>query len=272
MSEQRVLCEIDERGIAAITLNRPHKHNAFDDVMIGELIDHLQNLATNLQVRALIISATGKSFSAGADLAWMQRMAEYDHDANIADAQQLAKLMRLLDAFNRPTLALVNGAAFGGAIGLMACCDSVIAVDSAQFCLSEVRIGLIPAVISPFVANKLGHSWGRHLMTSAAVFDAHQGFQIGLIHQLVTAEALASAGQAWVEQTLNNSPQAVAHIKALLRQFDNQTPLAKNNLANTEAATTKAIADIRVGKAGQAGLQAFLNKHPAPWQQPKKEQ
>ncbi len=266
-TEQRVVLSVDERGIATMTLNRPDKHNAFDDTMINEMVSHLQTLAADDSIRALIVAGTGKSFSAGADLGWMQRMAEYDRAANLADAQQLALLMRLLDDFNRPTLALVNGAAFGGAVGLMACCDSVIAVDNAKFCLSEVRIGLIPAVISPFVANKLGNSWGRHLMTSAAVFSAEQGQQNGLVHEVVSADELAKAGEAWVKQTLNNSPQAVAHIKQLLRQFDASAPLAKNNLAATEAATTEAIADIRVSEAGQAGLQAFLTKQAAPWQQ-----
>lgn len=266
-TEQRVTLSVDERGIATMTLNRPDKHNAFDDAMINEMVAYLQDLATNDSIRALIVAGTGKSFSAGADLAWMKRMAEYDRDANLADAQQLALLMRLLDDFNRPTLALVNGAAFGGAVGLMACCDSVIAVDSGKFCLSEVRIGLIPAVISPFVANKLGNSWGRHLMTSAAVFNANEAMQYGLVHQVVPVEELASAGEAWVKQTLNNSPQAVADIKRLLRKFDANAPLAKDNLAATEAATTEAIADIRVSEAGQAGLQAFLNKQAAPWQQ-----
>ena len=266
-TEQRVTLSVDERGIATMTLNRPDKHNAFDDAMINEMVAYLQELAANDSIRALIVAGTGKSFSAGADLAWMKRMAEYDRDANLADAQQLALLMRLLDDFNRPTLALVNGAAFGGAVGLMACCDSVIAVDSGKFCLSEVRIGLIPAVISPFVANKLGNSWGRHLMTSAAVFDANEAKQYGLVHQVVAAEELADAGEAWVKQTLNNSPEAVADIKRLLRKFDASAPLAKDNLAATEAATTEAIADIRVSEAGQAGLQAFLNKQAAPWQQ-----
>ena len=266
-TEQRVTLSVDERGIATMTLNRPDKHNAFDDAMINEMVAYLQELAANDSIRALIVAGTGKSFSAGADLAWMKRMAEYDRDANLADAQQLALLMRLLDDFNRPTLALVNGAAFGGAVGLMACCDSVISVDTGKFCLSEVRIGLIPAVISPFVANKLGNSWGRHLMTSAAVFDAHEAMQHGLVHQVVATEELANAGEAWVKQTLNNSPEAVADIKRLLRKFDASAPLAKDNLAATEAATTEAIADIRVSEAGQAGLQAFLNKQAAPWQQ-----
>ncbi|MDP6969651.1 MAG: enoyl-CoA hydratase-related protein [Gammaproteobacteria bacterium] len=266
MTAANVVCEVDQRGIATITLNRPAKHNAFDDQMIGTLIAHLQNLATNADIRALIIAGTGKSFSAGADLAWMQRMASYDHADNLADAQQLALLMHLLNTFKHPTLALVNGSAFGGAIGLMACCDSVIAVDNAKFSLSEVRIGLIPAVISPFVVNKLGHSWARHLMTNATVFDALQAQRYGLVHQVVAAEKLAETAQIWIQQTLHNSPEAVTQIKTLLRQFDSQNPLAKDYLAATEAATTEAIADIRVSKSGQAGLHAFFEKQPAPWQ------
>ncbi|MCS5558127.1 MAG: enoyl-CoA hydratase-related protein [Oceanospirillaceae bacterium] len=260
-----VLCTVSEQGIATLTLNRPEKHNAFDDHIIAQLIDHLRVLAAQDELRALIITGTGKSFSAGADLAWMQRMADYDKAQNLADANQLAQLMVLLDSFPKPTLALVNGAAFGGAVGLMACCDSVICQDQANFCLSEVRIGLIPAVISPFVLNKVGPSLSRHLMTSAAVFNASQATSYGLVHQVVSLEQLQQAKSAWINQTLGNSPEAVAHIKILLAQFNTASPLAKENLANTQESTTEAIAAIRVSTNGQAGLKAFLDKTAAPW-------
>jgi methylglutaconyl-CoA hydratase len=260
-----VLCTVDDQGIALLILNRPAKHNAFDDHIIQQLIGHLQTLAAKPELRALIITGTGKSFSAGADLAWMQRMADYDEAANLADANELAQLMHLLDSFPRPTLALVNGAAFGGAVGLMACCDTVIAVDSANFCLSEVRIGLIPAVISPFVLNKIGPSLSRHLMTSAAVFNASQAKDYGLVHQVVEVDRLEAAKQAWIKLSLGNSPEAVVAIKSLLSRFNNASPLAKDNLASTQKATCEAIANIRVSPNGQAGLQAFLDKTTAPW-------
>ena len=266
-SPQWLASELSQSGIATITLNRPDKHNAFDDQLIELFIVQLQSLAIDARVRGLILTGTGKSFSAGADLAWMQRMAEYDEATNIADAEQLALLMQLLDSFPKPTLALVNGAAFGGAVGLIACCDSVISADSASFCLSEVRIGLIPAVISPFVVNKMGMSWARHLMTSAMVFTANQAHTYGLVHQVVALNDLHSAREQWVSVTLGNSPDAVTHIKQLLQVLNTHSPIAKDNLTKTTARTTKAIANSRVSLSGQAGLKAFLTKSQAPWKQ-----
>jgi len=260
-------CELSAAGIATITLNRPDKHNAFDDHLIQLFIAQLQTLANDDSVRCLIITGAGKSFSAGADLAWMQRMADYDEAANLADAEQLALLLHLLDSFPKPTLALVNGAAFGGAVGLIACCDSVISADNASFCLSEVRIGLIPAVISPFVVNKMGISWSRHLMTSAIVFTANQALTYGLAHQVVALSELNSAKDKWITVTLGNSLEAVAQIKQLLQVFNNHLPIAKENLATTTILTTTAIAKIRVSPNGQAGLKAFLTKTPAPWKE-----
>jgi methylglutaconyl-CoA hydratase len=197
----------------------------------------------------------------------MQRMADYDEAANIADAQQLALLMQRLDEFPKPTLALVNGATFGGAVGLVACCDSVISADHASFCLSEVRIGLIPAVISPFVVNKIGVSWSRHLMTSAKAFTASQGLAYGLVHEVVPTDELNNAKEQWILTTLNNSPEAVVQIKMLLKGINKHSPIAKENLASTTSHTTKAIAKTRVSTTGQAGLKAFLTKTTAPWKQ-----
>ncbi|MDC9720605.1 MAG: enoyl-CoA hydratase-related protein [Gammaproteobacteria bacterium] len=260
-----VTCDLSADGIATITLNRPEKHNAFDDHIIQLLITQLNDLAALPELRGLIVTGTGKSFSAGADLAWMQRMANYDQAANLADAEQLAQLMHTLDSFPKPTLALVNGAAFGGAVGLIACCDSAIAVDTANLCLSEVRIGLIPAVISPFVMNKIGPSWSRHLMTSATVFNAQQASTYGLVHQVVSSDELGPAKQHWITTTLGNSPAAVEQIKHLLTQFNTGSCLSKDSLASTQSVTTQAIARIRVSPMGQQGLQAFLAKTTPPW-------
>jgi len=267
LSTQWLTCELSLAGIATVTLNRPDKHNAFDDHLIQLFIAQLETLTNDESVRGLIITGAGKSFSAGADLAWMQRMAQYDEAANLADAKQLALLMHLLDSFPKPTLALVNGAAFGGAVGLIACCDSVISAENASFCLSEVRIGLIPAVISPFVVNKIGISWSRHLMTSAMVFTANQALTYGLVHQVVALSELHSAKEQWITVTVGNSPEAVAQIKQLLQVFNNHSPLAKENLATTTTHTTTAIAKSRVSVSGQAGLKAFLTKTPAPWKE-----
>mgnify|MGYP006084757599 CR=1 FL=1 len=267
LPEHWVTCHLSSSGIATLTLNRPDKHNAFDDQLIQLFITQLKKLSLDKNVRGLIVTGAGKSFSAGADLAWMQRMADYDEAANIADAQQLALLMQRLDEFPKPTLALVNGAAFGGAVGLVACCDSVISADHASFCLSEVRIGLIPAVISPFVVNKIGVSWSRHLMTSAKAFTASQGLAYGLVHEVVPTDELNNAKEQWILTTLNNSPEAVVQIKMLLKGINKHSPIAKDNLASTTSHTTKAIAKTRVSTTGQAGLKAFLTKTTAPWKQ-----
>ena len=264
-NNSQVLCTVSDQGIATLTLNQPQKHNAFDNLIIQQLITQLKVLAELADLRALIITGTGASFSAGADLAWMQRVAHYDSAENLADANQLAQLMELLNSFPKPTLALVNGAAFGGAVGLIACCDSVIAQHNANFCLSEVRIGLIPAVISPFVVNKIGVSLSRHLMTSAAMFSADQAMSYGLVHQVVDATELEPAKQQWIKLSLGNSPEAVAHIKSLLALINSASPLAKDNLANTRSHTTQAIASIRVSPQGQAGVKAFLDKTATPW-------
>ena len=260
-------CTLSPSGIATLTLNRPEKHNAFDDQLIQLFITQLQRLALDSNVRGLIITGAGKSFSAGADLAWMQRMAAFDEAANIADAQQLALLMQLLNEFPKPTLAVVNGAAFGGAVGLIACCDSVISADHVSFCLSEVRIGLIPAVISPFVMNKVGISWGRHLMTSAKVFTADQALAMGLVHEVVAACELEKAKDQWTLGTMDNSPEAVAQTKQLLNRVNSHSPITKESLASTTALTTSAISKIRVSASGQAGLKSFLTKTLAPWKQ-----
>ena len=264
-NNSQVLCAVSDQGMATLTLNRPQKHNAFDDLIIQQLINHLNTLIKQPDLRGLIITGTGKSFSAGADLAWMQRMANYDSAANLADANQLAHLLELLNSFPKPTLALVNGAAFGGAVGLIACCDSVIAQHGAHFCLSEVRIGLIPAVISPFVVNKIGVSLSRHLMTSAAQFSAHQAMSYGLVHEVVNASELEPAKQQWIKLSLANSPDAVAHIKSLLALINSASPLAKDHLADTRSHTTQAIANVRTSPLGQAGVKAFLDKTNAPW-------
>ena len=164
----------DARGVATITLDRPEQHNAFDDELITALNEVLATLARDESVRILVLGATGKSFSAGADLNWMRRMAEYDENQNMADAMQLAELMQRLNGLPMPTVARVQGAAFGGGVGLVACCDIAIASEQALFCLSEVKLGLIPAVISPYVIRAIGERAARRYMLSAERFDAAQ--------------------------------------------------------------------------------------------------
>ncbi|WP_372625400.1 enoyl-CoA hydratase/isomerase family protein [Arsukibacterium sp.] len=251
---------IDQRGVANLVLNRPDVHNAFDDLMIAELIQVLDKLASNDQVKVLLLSANGKNFSAGADLNWMRSMAEKDYEQNLDDANELATLMHKLDKFPKPTIAMVQGAAFGGAVGLVACCDMAIATDTASFCLSEVKIGLIPAVISPYVMRALGERQSRRYFLTAERFSADTAKSLGLLHEIVSATELTQKADTLAEQLLQNSPAAMSAAKALIHNIYNRK--ISNNVV---AHTTQAIAEIRVSDEGQEGLSAFLEKRRPNW-------
>lgn len=244
--------------VAWLTLNRPEVHNAFDDRMIAELLDALAAVRNNNQVRVLVLRSEGKNFSAGADLGWMRSMAAKNYDENIADAAELSRLMQELDELPQPTIALVQGAAFGGAVGLAACCDIALATPASSFCLSEVKIGLIPAVISPYVMRAMGTRQARRYMLTAECFSAEEALRIGLVHDI--AEDLQQAAQPLIEALINNSPAAVAAAKSLAMAVDQQ-PLN----ANTRQLTIERIAEIRVSAEGQEGLNAFLEKRAPNW-------
>lgn len=258
--------DIDSQGIAHLTLSRAEVHNAFDDQMITEIRGALAKVRVSSQARVLVLKAEGKSFSAGADLNWMRSMAKKNYDENIADSNQLAALMRELDQLPIPTLALVQGAAFGGAVGLVACCDFAVATQHASFCLSEVKIGLIPAVISPYVIQKLGYSAARRFMITAERFRAEKALALGLIHEAV--EDIDAAEQViaqLITQLLANSPQAMHQAKKLAQ--DVYHAALDDQLI---AETSRRIANIRVSEEGQEGLTAFLEKRPAGWILPEK--
>ena len=260
-TEAVVILHYPQPRVAELTLNRPAKHNAFDDQIIQLLLEKLAEAAANTELQLLILRSNGKHFSAGADLSWMQRMAHNSHADNLADAQQLAKLMQTLNTFRTPTLALVQGAAYGGAVGLAACCDIVIASQDARFCLSEVKIGLIPAVISPYVIRAIGERQARRYFLSAEVIQAEQAQAMGLVHQLVDKPAdLAPAAQAFIQQLKQNSPQAMAAAKSLI--FAISQPPIDDSVIDI---TVHSIADIRVSNEGQEGLKAFLNKRRPQW-------
>lgn len=250
----------DPRGVASLVLNRPEVHNAFDDLMIAELIAQLDSLAADNQVRVLVLKSNGKNFSAGADLNWMRSMAKKDYQQNLDDAAGLASLMHKLDTFPKPTLVLVQGAAFGGAVGLVACCDIALAEENASFCLSEVKIGLIPAVISPYVMRALGERQSRRYFLTAERFNATTAETLGLVHQVVSNDTLETQAESLVQTLLQNSPAAVSAAKHLLQQIYN-----KNINNEVIAHTTQAIAEIRVSAEGQEGLSAFLEKRKPNW-------
>ncbi|CAM5198308.1 enoyl-CoA hydratase/isomerase family protein [Alishewanella longhuensis] len=250
----------DPRGVASLVLNRPEVHNAFDDLMIAELIAQLDSLAADNQVKVLVLKSNGKNFSAGADLNWMRSMAKKDYQQNLDDAAGLASLMHKLDTFPKPTLVLVQGAAFGGAVGLVACCDIALAEENASFCLSEVKIGLIPAVISPYVMRALGERQSRRYFLTAERFNATTAETLGLVHQVVSNDTLETQAKSLVQTLLQNSPAAVSAAKHLLQQIYN-----KNINNEVIAHTTQAIAEIRVSAEGQEGLSAFLEKRKPNW-------
>ncbi|WP_137937360.1 enoyl-CoA hydratase/isomerase family protein [Chitinivorax sp. B] len=255
-----VLVSIDDRGVAELRLNRAELHNAFDDSLIRELTHQLQTLQSNPVVRVLVLSAEGKSFSAGADLNWMKRMANYSEAQNLADAMDLAGLMHTLHCLRVPTIARVQGAAFGGGVGLVACCDMVVASDSASFCLSEVKLGLIPAVISPYVIGKLSASQARRYFLTAERFDAVTAQRLGLVHEVVAADQLDDQVNNWIKLLLANGPHAIAAAKSLIERVSH-APIDETLIHDT----AQRIANIRASQEGKEGLSAFLEKRPPAW-------
>ncbi|MDB5979744.1 MAG: Methylglutaconyl-CoA hydratase [Pseudomonas sp.] len=251
----------DPRGFATLWLNRPDKNNAFNAQMIRELIIALDTVQGDASLRFLVLRGRGKHFSAGADLAWMQQSANLDYNTNLDDARELAELMYNLAKLKIPTLAVVQGAAYGGALGLISCCDMAIGSEDAQFCLSEVRIGLAPAVISPFVVQAIGERAARRYALTAERFSGLRAREIGLLAECYPLEALELHVSQWIDNLLLNSPLAMRASKDLLREVSNGelTPALRRYCEN-------AIARIRVSSEGQEGLRAFLEKRAPAWQ------
>ena len=263
MSDTSILTQIGNDGRATLTMNRPELHNAFDDTLITGLTEKLRDLEDNPDVRFVILAASGKSFSAGADLNWMRRMADYSREQNLADAERLAELMRTLDTLSKPTIALVQGAAYGGGVGLVACCDIAIATARASFCLSEVKLGLIPAVISPYVVAAIGPRAARRYFLSAEAFDAGEAQLLGLVHQVVANEnELAAAADRMAARLQANGPGSMAAAKNLVAS------VAGRHVDDALIADTAGrIADQRSSWEGREGLSAFLEKRKPAWVQ-----
>jgi methylglutaconyl-CoA hydratase len=255
-----VLLDIDGRGVATLTLNRAEKHNAFDEHVIADLAGKLQDIAGNDSLRAVVLRAAGPSFCAGADLDWMRRMAGFDAAANVADAEALAELLQRLDTLPQPTIACVQGTALGGGAGLVCCCDMAVAASEATFGFSEVRLGLIPATISPYVIRAIGARAARRWFLTGERFDAATALRIGMVSGVVEPAALDGAVQRLVQALLDSGPQAVRAAKQLIRE------VADRDLdAGLMAATSRRIAEIRGSPEGQEGLSAFLGKRPPDW-------
>ena len=260
MNDQTVITDVAGNGRATVTINRPDVHNAFDDELIASLTGRLEALGKDDAVRAVVLTGTGKSFSAGGDLNWMQRTASYSEEENLADAAALARLMNTLHGLSKPTIARVQGDAYGGGVGLIACCDIAVASESARFSLSEVKLGLIPAVISPYVIAAIGERQAGRYMLSAERFDAAEAWRVGLIHEVTAPDALDAAVNGIVESLLANGPKAMAEAKALIRAVAGR-PID----ASLNADTAARIARIRASGEGREGVAAFLGKRKPDW-------
>lgn len=260
MTTTALLTTIDEHGRATLTMNRPEIHNAFDDTLIAALTGKLRELEADPRVRVVILAASGRSFSAGADLSWMRRMADYTPEENLTDAMALAELMKTLDGLGKPTVALVQGAAYGGGVGLVACCDLAIASHRASFCLSEVKLGLIPAVISPYLVSAIGPRAARRYFQSAETFDAAEARRIGLLHEVVAEEELPAAAFRLSGAFLKNGPASMAAAKELVSRVS-RAPLDGAMIRDT----AERIAKTRASAEGKEGLTAFLQKRNPSW-------
>lgn len=252
---------ITQQGtVARITLTQPEVRNAFSDEVIAEITAAFLDVGARADVRAVVLAAEGPAFCAGANLHWMRRMADYTRDENLADAGKLAEMLRVIYACPKPTVARVQGDVYAGGMGLVAACDMAVAVDTAGFCLSEVRLGLIPATISPYVIRAMGARAAHRYFLTAERFDAVEALRIGFVHAVVAAEQLDAQVDALLKALTGASPNAVRACKQLVidvagREID----------AGLIAATVEGIADIRASDEGREGVQSFLQKRKPAW-------
>jgi methylglutaconyl-CoA hydratase len=250
----------DSRGVARVTLTRAQKHNALDAATIAELHAALQSVANDSTARAMVLTGDGASFCAGADIAHMKSMLNASEQSNYEDALSLAQCLQALDEMPMPTIARVNGNAFGGGLGLIACADIAIGVSTARFALTEVRLGIVPATISPYVVAAIGPRQARRLFVSATAFDAHEAESIDLLHSVVEPDALDTAVESQLTLLLQVGPKAAAAAKQLVR-----TVLQADDRAALNVETAKLLASLRASAEGQEGLGAFLEKRRPSW-------
>lgn len=249
-----------EDGVCRLVLNRPERHNAFDDALIAALAENLAQVEARADVRVVVLAATGETFCAGADLGWMRRAAGYSAAENREDAGRLADMLATLAGLSRPTLALVQGNAFGGGLGLIAACDIAIAARDACFALTEVRLGLIPAVISPYVVAAIGRRAAQRYFLTAERFDAEAAQRLGLVHEAVPAPDLAAAGDRIVDALKLGGPQAIAAAKRLIADVAGRPP--DREILDE---TARRIAELRGSEEGREGVAAFLERRKPAW-------
>ncbi len=261
MSEESAVLHFSTDGIATVTLNRPDVHNAFDEELIERLGDMFEDLAHQEGVRAVVVAAAGKSYCAGADLNWMKRAAGFTEEDNREDALSLGRMLKNLQDIPKPTIALVQGAAYGGGLGLVSACDIAIGVKAAKFCLSEVKLGLLPAVISPYVVEAIGVRACRRYFLTAEVFDAEEAHRLGLLHELVDGvHDLAEARDRILDKIRGNAPGAMAASKDLIYAVAGR-PIEQDVITET----ANRIAARRSTDEAKEGIGAFLEKRKASW-------
>jgi len=245
-------------NISTITLDNARNYNAFSDKLIKDFINILKDIDKNKETRIVVLKASGQHFSSGADLNWMQSMAQATKDVNRGDALLLAELLDRLNKLDKPVIALVQGKSFGGALGLLACCDIVIAETNAQFCFSEVKLGLTPATIAPYVMQCIGTSAARRYFITAESFDAQKAEQLGLVHHLCDEGQLADTAEQIIQRIQKNGPAAISAVKQLIHRID---PIDPSLIEET----AEILATIRVSDEGQEGINAFLQKRSPDW-------
>ena len=249
-----------QNAVATVVLSRPELRNAFNDEVIAELTDAFARLGDDPEVRAIVLMAEGPAFCAGADLNWMRRMADYSREENEQDADKLAFMLRTLYECPKPTIARVQGDVYAGGMGLVAACDVAVSVDSAQYCLSEVKLGLIPATIGPYVIRAMGPRAAHRYFLTAERFPAAEAQRIGFVHEVVPADRLDATVGGWVQAFLSASPNALKECKKLV-QYVAERDITRLLIDHT----VKAIADIRASDEGKEGVQAFLGKRKPAW-------
>lgn len=248
-----------EKQCLFIVMNRPETRNAFDEIVISELSDAIKTSLRDDELRLLILTGEGTAFSAGANIDWMRRMGESNYEDNLKDAGALADMLNILYNYPKPTIARVNGPAIGGGTGLIAACDIAIAVDTAFFSFSEVKIGLVPACIAPYVVEKVGLSTAKELFISGRRFDAAEAKQNGLVNFLTSPEEFDEILSQTIKQIISSGPEAIRSAKILLKEIKH---MPRDEFISF---TARMIANLRMSKEGQEGISAFLNKRKPRW-------
>jgi methylglutaconyl-CoA hydratase len=260
MAQDAVLMAVDARGVATITFNRPETHNAFNDQMIAQFNRALVAVADDPAIRLLVLSASGRHFCSGADVNWMRRMVHHGYEDNLADVSQLSLALDRCNRLGKPIIARVHGAAYGVGIGLISCCDVAIADEQAYFCLSEVKVGLVPAVMSPYVIQAMGARASRRYFITGEPFSAAVALNLGLVHEVVPAEALDETVAGVAAAILENGPRAVAAAKKLVAHVS-----GKDINEALQEDTSETIAQMCISDEAQEGFAAFLEKRKPKW-------